>query len=156
VRYQFPARDNLPPVKVTWYDGGLKPPRPEELEEDRPMSDPSGGLLFVGEKGKILCDFTGGNPRLIPESKMNAYQKPPKTLRRSIGHHDEWIAACKGGEPAGANFEVAGHVSEILLLGNIAIRTGKMLHWDGPNLKVTNVPEANMFVRREYRKGWEL
>jgi len=156
VRYQFPARGDMPPVKLTWYDGGLTPERPDELEEDKPLSEWSGGLLFVGDEGKILCDFTGANPRLIPESKMNAYQQPPKTLPRSIGHKNEWIEAIKGGQAPGANFEVAGHVSEILCVGNIALRTGKTLQWDGPNLQVTNVPEANQHVRREYREGWTL
>jgi len=156
VRYQFPERGDMPPVKVTWYDGGLLPPRPDELEDDKPLSEPSGGLLFVGDKGKILCDFTGANSRLIPESKMNAYGQPPKTIPRSIGHKEEWIEAVKGGPPPGANFEVAGHASEIILLGNVALRTGKKLHWDGPNLTATNAPEAAQYVRREYREGWSL
>lgn len=154
VRYQFPARGDQPPVKLTWYDGGLRPPRAEELEVDKAMSEWSGGLLFVGDDGKILCDFTGKNPRLIPESKMQAYQQPPKTLPRSIGHHEEWIEACKGGPKPGACFEVAGHVSEILSLGNIAVRTGEMLQWDGPAMRITNAEAANQHVGRDYRQGW--
>ena len=156
VYYDFPTRGDRPPVRLTWYDGGLKPPRLAELDEGQPMSNWSGGMLFVGETGKILCDFTGNNPRLIPESKMKAYRQPPKTLPRSAGHHEEWVAACQGGPPAGANFEVAGHVSEILLLGNIALRTGQILHIDGENLKITNSEEANRHIRREYRENWTL
>lgn len=156
VRYEFPARGDMPPVKLIWYDGGLRPERPEELEEDRPFGDWSGGILFVGQKGKILCNFAGGSPRLIPEARMRAYKQPPKTLPRSIGHHQEWVRAIEGGEPAGANFEWAGRVTETLLLGNIAIRMRKTLHWDGQNLKVTNVPEANQYVQRPYRPGWTL
>jgi predicted dehydrogenase len=156
VRYEFPARGNQPAVRLTWYDGGLVPERPEELDEGQPLSEWNGGLLFVGEKGKMLCDFVGTNPRLIPASKMNAYGAPPKTLPRSIGHKEEWIRACQGGEPPGANFQVAGHVSEILALGNIALGVGKELRWDATGMKVTNVPEANPYVRRPYREGWTL
>ena len=156
VRYQFPARGAMPPVKITWYDGGLAPARPEELEDEAPFGDRNGGLLFVGDQGKILCHFHGANPRLIPESKMTAYQEPPKTIPRSIGHKDEWLAAIRGGDPPGANFQVAGHVAEIILLGNAALRAAKPLDWDGPNLNVTNVPEANQYIRRDYREGWSL
>lgn len=156
VRFQFPARGEMPPVKLTWYDGGLRPERPDELEPAKPFSEPNGGLLFIGEKGKILCDFTGANPRLIPESKMSAYKQPPKTLPRSIGHHEEWIAAIQGGEPPGANFEVAGLVSETLMLGNIALRTGKELLWDGPNLRIPNAPDAEKYIHPTPRSGWSL
>ncbi|MHC4657388.1 MAG: Gfo/Idh/MocA family protein, partial [Planctomycetota bacterium] len=97
IRWQFPARADMPPVTVTWYDGGMYPPEPDELEGRAFHRE---GLLFVGDKGKILCGFSGGNPRLIPESKMQAFKRPPKTLPRSIGHHDEWLGTCKGGEPA--------------------------------------------------------
>jgi hypothetical protein len=156
VRYQFPARGSQPAVKLTWYDGGMVPERPDELDEGRPLSEPNGGILYVGEKGKMLCDFVGSNPRLIPASKMTAYTQPPKTIPRSVGHKEEWIRACKGGRPAGANFEVAGRVSEVLALGNIAVHTGKEVLWDADNMKITNVPEANQFVRRTYRDGWTL
>jgi hypothetical protein len=146
----------MPPIKLTWYDGGLTPERPEELEEDRRMSEHSGGLLFVGDKGKLLCHFHGGSPRLIPESKMKTYKQPPKTLPRSIGHKEEWVRACKGGPPPGANFEVAGHVSEILMLGNIAVRTGKRLKWDSKNMRITNNEDTNKYVKQAYRSGWSL
>jgi len=153
IHYRFPARENMPPVTVTWYDGGLLPEKPEELGEQEMGKE---GLLFVGDKGKILSDFTGGNSRLIPESKMKEYKQPPKTIPRSIGHHEEWIEACKGGKPAGANFEFSGLVTEALLLGNVSLRLRKKLYWDGPNLKVTNVPEANEYLHFQYRQGWVL
>jgi len=149
VHYKFAARGDRPSVTLTWYDGGLMPLRPEELEEDRRMGG-GDGMLYVGDKGKML------GHRLIPESNMKEYKRPPKTLPRSIGHYKEWIEACKGGKPTGSNFDHAGPLTEMVLLGNIAIRTGKKLIWDGPNMKVTNVPEANEYVNPPYRQGWTL
>ncbi|MBN2029615.1 Gfo/Idh/MocA family oxidoreductase [bacterium] len=157
VTYRFPAREGFPPLKLTWYDGGLMPARPEELEGGRKMGDTYGGALYMGSKGKILCGSHGANGlRLIPESKMAAYTQPPEMLPRSIGHAEEWIAACKGGQPAGANFDYAGPMTETVLLGNIAIRTGEKLDWDSENMKITNVPEANAYLHRPYREGWSL
>jgi predicted dehydrogenase len=170
VRYEFPARDPagggsvpvqgfalLPPVTLTWYDGGNMPPRPEELEPDRRLGDNDGGSLLIGDKGKILAPgWCAESPRLIPESKMKEYKLPPKTIPRSPGHHQEWINACKGGPPPTANFDFSGLITEVMLLGNVAIRTGQKLLWDGPNMKITNIPEANKFLRRRYRQGWTL
>jgi hypothetical protein len=151
----------MPAVKFTWYDGGLKPPRPEELEENRPMKgegeEEDEGLLFVGDRGKILCGFNGGHPRLIPQSKMDAYKQPPQTLLRSPGNEREWLDACKGGKvKPGGNFEFSGMVTETLLLGNVAARAGQKLNWDRSNLKVLNSEAAQKFVSPERRKGWEL
>jgi hypothetical protein len=140
----------LPPLKVVWYDGGKKPPRPKELEGNRKMGN--GGQLYFGDKGVILG---GGNPRLIPEAKMKEFQRPPKTVPRSPGHVEEWVRACKGGEPAGANFDFAGPLSEMVLMGNFAVRSGKRIEWDAENMRCTNIPEANRYVRREPRKGWD-
>ena len=154
IAWEFPSRGQMPPVTIAWYDGGLRPPRPRDLEEDRPLRDE--GMFFVGEKGVILTSFTGDSPRLVPEARMKAYKLPPKTLPRSIGHHEEFLRACKGGEPGGADFEFESIVTEALLLGNVALRAGRKLYWDGPNLKVTNVPEANSYLHYEYRKGWTL
>ena len=155
VNYQFPARGDMPPVKLSWYDGGMRPRRPDELEDGRRLG--TGGVLFVGDKGKMLGE------RLIPESRMKEYKKPPQMIPRSPGHSEEWIQACKGGKPAGSNFDHAGPLAEVVLLGNVALRPElkeKMnqtrLLWDGPNLKITNIPEANKFLRREYREGWTL
>ena len=161
VRYNFPARGDMPPVKFAWYDGGLKPPRPDELEENRPMKgegeDMDEGLLFVGDRGKILCAFNGANPKLIPESKMNSYKQPPKTLPRSPGNEREWLDACKGGKvKPGGNFEFEGLVTETLLLGNVATRISGKLNWDRANLKVTNSEAAQKLMAPERRKGWEL
>lgn len=157
VTYRFAPRGGMPALKLVWYDGGLMPPRPEELEDGRRMGDTYGGALYIGSKGKIICGSHGANSlRLIPETKMQAYQKPAKTLPRSIGHRKEWIEACKGGKATGANFDYAGPLTETVLLGNIALRTGEKLYWDSANMKITNVPEANNYIRREYRGGWLL
>ena len=156
VTYEFPARGDMPPVTLTWYDGGRKPPRPAELEAGKGMGDGNGGILFVGDDGKILCDFQGSNPRIIPDSKMQAFKQPPQTLPRSIGHDKEWFRACKGGQPGGANFEIAGPITEALLLGNVALRFKEPLEWDSSSLKVLNIPEANKFIQRDYRQGWTL
>ena len=155
IHYQFPARGDMPPVKLTWYDGGLRPPRPAELEDGQNLG--TNGMLFVGDKGKML------GHRLIPESQMQEYGKPPQMLPRSIGHHKEWLEACKGGPPPGSNFDITGPLAEVVLLGNVALRpelreksTQTKLYWDGPNMKITNMPEANEFLHRQYREGWTL
>jgi hypothetical protein len=163
VRYEFPERDGLPPLELTWYDGGLMPRRPKELEDGRHMGDKLGGVIFVGDKGKLLCGSYGSNPRLIPESRMKDYQRPEPSIPRSAGHHKEWLEACKGGKPAGSNFDYAGPMTEVILLGNIAVRMslktqeeGLRLTCDGPGMKITNLPEANEYIRRKYRDGWTL
>jgi len=156
VEYQFPARGDMPPVKMTWYDGGLMPPAPQELEPSRRMGNKNGGVLLIGDKGILMCGCYGRSPRLIPEAKMQAYQRPPKTIPRSPGQREEWLEACKTGKPTGSNFEYASLLTEIVLLGNVAIRAGRKLEWDGPNMRVTNWPEANQYVRFEYRQGWTL
>ena len=149
VHYEFPAVGDRPAVTLTWWDGGLMPHRPEELEPDRKFGG-GDGMLYIGDKGKML------NHQLIPDSRAKEYGPPPKKLPRSPGHGVEWINACKGGEPAGSNFDVAGPLTEVVLLGNIAIRTGQKLLWDGPNMTVTNVPEANQYINPPYREGWSL
>ncbi len=153
VHYDFQARGNMPPVQLTWYDGGLMPRRPADLEDNRKMGEDENGTLFIGTKGIIMCGGWGNSPRLIPETKMQAYKRPPKTLERSPGHYQEWISACKGGAPAGCNFDYAGPLTETVLLGNIAIRTGKKLVWDPINLKITNDEAANRLVREEDEDG---
>jgi predicted dehydrogenase len=157
VHYQFPARGDMPPVKVHWYDGGLLPPRPDELEEGRDL-DREDGIILIGDKGKILVTGWGGeHPRLLPESRNKEYQRPPKTLPRSIGHHKEWIEACKTGSSTRSNFEFAGPLTEAVLLGSVCIqRGGEELAWDSAGMKVTNVPEANELLHYKYRPGWSL
>jgi predicted dehydrogenase len=153
LKYEFEARGNMPPVTIFWYDGGMKPWRPEELEEGREL--PAQGGLYIGEKGKILAPHMAG-PRLIPESKMKGFKRPEQTLPRGVDHYQDWIRACKGGPKPLANFDYSGPLSEMVLLGNISILTGKKLLWDSPNMKITNLPEANALLRREYRQGWNL
>jgi len=160
IHFNFPSRGDMPPVKFTWYDGGLKPPRPDELEENRPLKgdgeEEDEGLLFVGDRGKILCAFNGGNPKIIPQAKMDSFQQPPKTLPRSPGNEREWLDACKGSKvKPGGNFEFEGLVTETLLLGNVATRMGQKLTWDRPSL-IVNSDVAQKWVRPERRKGWEL
>ncbi|MDX9972073.1 MAG: Gfo/Idh/MocA family oxidoreductase [FCB group bacterium] len=157
VYYDFPARGDKPPVKMTWYDGGLMPQRPQELPDDMPLGNNNGGLIIVGEKGKIVAqDENAQNPRLLPESLAKEFENTPQTIPRSIGHHEDWVAACKGGAPGGAHFDYSGPLTENVLLGNLAIRLGKKLYWDAPNMKCTNAPEADAFIRKQYRAGWEL
>ena len=157
IYYQFPARGDMPPVKLTWYDGGLRPPMPREHRGNWRVGMIDDGLLFVGDEGRLKCSEYGGSPRLIPEAKMKAYERPAKEIPRSIGHYKEWVEACKGSKPAGANFNYAGPLTEVVLLGNIAIRAGrKKLYWDGQRMEFTNYDEANEYIRRGYREGWSL
>jgi hypothetical protein len=131
---------------------------PEELEEGRQMGNMYGGVLFIGDKGKIMGAAHGGEGvRIIPESKMKGYNRPAKTIPRSIGHHKEWIEACKGRGHTGSNFDYAGPFAEVVLLGNIAVRMmHNRIYYDGPNMKVTNLPKANEYIQREFRQGWSL
>lgn len=147
VRFEFPARGAMPPVTLHWYDGGLKPSRPPELEPDEPIRD----VLYVGDQGRLMGE------RLLPESRMDTYRKPAKTLPRSPGQLEEWVAACRGGAPAGSNFiDHSGLVTEVCLLGNIAVRTDKKLLWDGANLEFPNDRAANQLLRRDPRPGWSI
>jgi hypothetical protein len=149
----------MPEFTVTWYDGGMRPPRPDELEEGREMG--ATGALIVGDNGKILSGRTGW--RLIPEKRAREYGAPPKKLERSVGHFKEWVAACKGSKPAGSNFDWAGPLTETVLLGNVALRmkmreelTRQKLLWDSAAFKFTNSDLANQFLKREYRQGWTI
>lgn len=154
IHYKFGKRGDMCPVEMIWYDGGLKPARPVELEEGRELK--SEGLLFVGDKGTILSEFNGGSPRIIPESKMREYKRPAKTIERSIGHREEFIAACQGKDKACSNFEYAGPLNEIVLLGNVAVRASEKLLWDSKNLKFSNCEAANKYIRDEYRQGYGI
>ena len=162
VHYTFPARGDMPEVKFHWYDGGLKPEFPEELVIGPEfLRQYDSGTLFYGDKGKILTDTYTQTARIIPEAAMQAYKRPAKTLPRiprgSSGHEANWIAACKGGEPASSNFDYSGPFTETVVMGNLAIRfPGQKLMWDGPNMKVTNFEAANEFVFPKYREGWTL
>jgi predicted dehydrogenase len=156
VTYQFPARGDMAPVTLHWYDGGMKPPRPPELEDGRRWD--TNGLLYVGDKGKML------GSRLIPQSRQQEYGRPPRKLERSPGHYAEWVIACKGGQPAGSNFpDHAGILAQVVLMGNIALRPllkekllSTKLLWDAKEFKFTNMPEANQYLTKEYREGWAI
>jgi len=155
VTWDFPARADMPPVRLFWYDGGLKPPRPAELEHDRLLGGE--GVLYIGEKGKILGGIADG--RVIPESRMQTIKEPPKTLPR-LAHKnpvtDEWVTAIKGGPAPSCNFDVGALIAEIALLGNVAIRTGKLLEYDGAAMKFTGDADANKYLSEPYRSGWSL
>lgn len=155
MRFHFGPRDGMVPVTVHWMDGQLKPAKPEELGDQE--FEPE-GLLIVGESGKILAERNGGNLRLIPQSAMDAFRPPPKTLPRSIGHYEEWIAAAKGetDEAPGANFGFASKVTDALLLGNIAVRVGETIHWDADRRRITNSAEANGLLHFTYRDGYAV
>jgi len=161
VRFEFPARENMPPVTVTWWDGGLMPARPARLEPGRRMGNEDGGVLLVGEKGAIMAGCYGESPRLVPESDMKKYKRPKKTLARIPegldGHEKDWIRACKTGKPASSNFDYSGPLSEMVLMGNLAVRfPDRELMWNGEAMEVTNDADANAYVRRQYREGWHV
>ena len=154
VTWDFPARGPHPAMRVHWYDGGLRPHRPIELDPRMPL--PSSGLLFAGSKGKLLADYSGGNNRLLPEKQYRDFQAPAKTLPRTVGHYQEWIQAAKGGKPASCNFDIGSRMTEVALLGALAARTARYLEWDSASLRVTNDAEANRLVNPPYRRGWTL
>jgi hypothetical protein len=146
-RWEFPARGDLPPVTLHWYDGGLKPARPPQIETQRPISQ----NLYVGDEGAML-DY-----RIVPDAKMKAFGRPREMLPRSPGHYHEFVQACRGGPAPGANLvDHAGLLSEVCVLGNVALRAGRKLTWDGPNFKVLNDPAAHRFLQSEYRAGGSL
>lgn len=153
VTWSFPARGDLAPVRVTWYDGGLKPPRPEQLEPDRELE--KDGILFVGEQGVLLSKFTGG-PELAPRSRMTDFHPPKPTLPRVKNHYQEWVDACKGGPPASCEFEFGGFLTELVAIGNIAVRTNRRLEWDGEAGRFRKDEEANRYLSEPYRKGWHI
>lgn len=148
VRYQFPERNGLVPVKLTWYDGDHIP---KEVAGQRV---PGSGVMFVGTQGKMFADY--GSYRLFPQEKFAGFKPPAQTIPKSVGHHQEWIDACKNGTPTTCDFSYSGPLTETVLLGNVAYRTGKALEWDAASLEATNAPEASKFVSKEYRPGWEV
>ncbi len=155
ITYEFPARGPMPPVRITWYDGGTKPPRPVEMEDGRRM--PNSGILYMGTKGVMVGNGTSRVPRLLPESKMKAYKLPPETLKRRSGIYGEWFEAVRGGDKPSEHWpDCAVPLTEIVLLGCIAVRTGGYLKWDGPNMRFTNSNAANKLVKPDYQNGWKL
>ena len=143
----------MPPVKLTWYEG-IEVPRPEELEDGRKLPA-EGGVLFKGDKGTLMCGIYGDSPRIIPETKMQAYKQPPKTLRRVEGTHEmEWINAIKENRKANADFQYSAALTEFVLLGNLAKRTRSKLYYDAQAGKITNNEQANAMMKTDYRTGW--
>jgi len=156
VRWEFPERLGMPPVALHWYDGGLRPAKPRELDEDgEPM--PEEGLLFVGDEGKILAEFNGRNPRLLPKARMARFTPPPPSLPRPAEELEQFVRACRGAAPSDASFESVAAISETILLGTIALRVDKKLRWDAASARFANAPEADaLLTRPQYREGWRL
>jgi hypothetical protein len=156
IRFKFPKQETLPAFDLFWYDGGMKPHTPEELEVDS-KDLPSEGMLFVGDKGKILGGFRNEKPRLLPESKMKSYTEgQPETQDNANRAEDVWIDAFKEKKQSPGSFLLAGPISETINLGAIALRAKKKVLYDSSKMEITNLPEANAYLKREYRKGWEL
>jgi predicted dehydrogenase len=157
VHYEFAARGTQPPVKLSWYDGGLYPARPAALPDDVPLK--TNGVIFVGERGILMNDTYGQNPRLYPTSLMADAALVPQSYERiGWGHEINWAKACMGQATASSPFEYAARLTETMLLGIVALRTGpgRKLSYDGERMLVTNIPEANQYLRREYRAGWSV
>jgi hypothetical protein len=177
IRFDFPERDGLPPCKFWWYDGNPRDRSPGAITPLRPPADltheivaqrgelPGSGCLVIGEKGKLFAgdDYGArfqvlleGDKEFIGGDDHDACKAVPQSIPRSPGHDEEWFAMMKGGPAAYSNFDIAGYLTEIILLGCIALRSGigQKLDWDGPNMKATNAPEAAKFVTRKNRRGW--
>ncbi len=160
ITFHFPARGEMAPVKLVWYDGGLRPPRPAAIRQGDEMG--TNGLMLIGDDDAVLMS-DWNSWRMYPEERAKQYGAPPKRLARSPGHHQEWIDACKGGPAAGSNFDWAGPMTETILLGNVALRsqlredlTTTNLEWDAAGLSFKNHDAAGQFLRREYREGWGI
>ena len=151
--YDFPAHGKHPAIRLTFRDGGLRPPFHQVLGK---FPLPKRGILFLGEKGAIECDGSGGSPRLFPESLRASYQKPAPSIPRSKGHFRDWLDACKGGPPAGSHFAYGARLTELSLLGVLAMRTQRAIEWDPANLRARGLPEADRIISGSYRKGWEV
>ena len=148
--YDYGARGAMPPVKLTWYQGELKP----KIWEEKGIPQWGNGVLFIGDQGMLLADY--GKYQLLPEEKFKDFQPPKPFIPPSLGHHEEWIHACKTGAPTTCHFDYSGALTEANHLGNIAYRTGKKIEWDHLKLKARGVPEADHIIHRQYRKGWSL
>lgn len=165
--YEFPRRGLMPPVKLSWYDGGLMPPRPDVLpdthvvdgEERRLDLTREGGVIYVGERGILMHETYGGNPKIYPESLREEAERVPETYARVEGPHEmNWVRACKGEAEATSPIEYGAKLTEVMLLGIVALRTGqgRKIVYDAEKMEATNAPEANQYLTREYRAGWEV
>ncbi len=149
-RQKYAARGDLPPVALTWYNGGGYP----ALVKEKNVPQWNSAVLFIGSKGMLIADYN--KHQLLPEEKFADFKAPDPFIANSIGHHREWVEACKTGGPTTCNFNYSGALTEAALLCNVALRTGRKIRWDAKNLKAIGCPEADAFIRREYRKGWKL
>jgi hypothetical protein len=170
ITMKFPGKKGKKDIKLTWMDGGIRPERPEELKPDEQMGDSGGGAIIEGTKGKMMCGTYASNPQLLPTSRTVADKTPQTLARVPEGHYAQWVNACIAGYGKGkvsSPFEYAGPLTETILCANLALRSWnvkegkdfpgrKKLLWDAQNMRVTNFDAANEFVKREYRKGWEL
>jgi predicted dehydrogenase len=156
ITYEFPAKGNRGPITMYWYSGTERIPRPPELEPDQKPVDT--GAVVIGAKGTIMFGSHGaGGVRLIPQTRMDEYKRPPKTIPRAREHHQDWLDAIRNGTKAGSDFSYGGPLTEIAMLGVIAIKlAGTKLEWDAENVRFTNCPEANQFINPPYRAGWTL
>ncbi len=158
IHLDYPSREGLPAVQIHWYDGGLLPQRPKELEAGRRMGGADGGVLFIGDKGKLMCGCYGEAPQLLPYSRMQEYKRPEKTIPRiKTSHEMNWVQAIKNGTKASCDFDYAGPFTEMVLMGNLCLfKPGEKILWDGDAMQVTNFPELNARVNPPYREGWHL
>ncbi|MGA2620424.1 MAG: Gfo/Idh/MocA family oxidoreductase [Thermoguttaceae bacterium] len=150
ITYEFPARGDTPPVKLVWYDGGKKPPRPTELEQGRQLGD--NGVLYIGDRGTML------DHRIIPDEKMRQVRPPEKIIPRVPSHHEDFFIACRGVRPPCSNYDFSGNLTEAALVGNVALRAGRRIDWDAEAMKPKNCSDTEVLrvIRREYRSGWSL
>lgn len=158
VHYEFPAQGGRPPVRMNWYDGGLMPPRPPELPDDLALNR-EGGVIFIGDKGILMHETYGSKPRLFPDALMQQATAVPQTLPRVEQSHElNWAAACKGQATASSPIEYGARLTEVMLLGIVALRAGqgRKILYDAERMQITNVPEANQYLTREYRAGWSV
>ena len=157
IKYEFPARGDLPPVTIYWHDGGNMPPRPEDLPEETEMGEGANGSFFIGDKGYLTCGTYSGGVRLLADHAQD-YKAPEQTLARvkDENHAQNWIDGCKGGDTPSSNFDYAAPFTEFINFGNIALRAGKKLDYDRVEGKIINEPSMNNLLTKEYRKGWEL
>ena len=157
IRFDFPARGSMPPVKVFWYDGLKERPNFPGVPKNELLGDSDvNGSLFIGSKGMITTGCYGERTRLVPASKMAGYTLPPALLTRSPGHYQDWIRSCKGGDPACSNFSVAGPFVQWMLLGVISMKFGGKLEWDAEKMRFTNKPEADEYLKPYFVKGWKF
>ena len=159
IKYQFPARGTMPPVTVYWHDGAVLPPRPEGVPEDQKLGDGDNGSIYLGTDGYLTAGEYGGDARLLPDEKMADYTMPAPSIPRIKGGNPyrNWLDCIRSGEQPASNFSYSGPLTEVANMGNVALHSdGRELEIDVPNMRITNLPEANKLLTKEYRKGWEL